>query len=130
MRGKVFAVVAACAAVMTPLALAGEGAAKYVKIKESEWGITGVPKDLKAGVPLRVTVTNEGGVAHELVLERGNCVKQCAVVVGGHNAEIEGIKPGATKTAIWTITKPGRYTFTCRVPGHWKAGMHKTFTVT
>ena len=130
MRGKAFFAVAACAAVVAPLALAETGSAKYVKITESEWGISGVPKNLQAGAALHVAVTNEGSVVHELVLEKGNCAKQCAVVVGGRKAEIEGIKPGATKTATWTITKPGVYTFTCRVPGHWKAGMHKTFVVT
>jgi uncharacterized cupredoxin-like copper-binding protein len=129
MRGKIFAVVVACAALMAPLALAGEGAAQYVKINESEWGITGVPKKLRAGAVLHVAVTNQGNVVHELVLEKGNCAKQCAVVIRGHKAEIEGIKPGATKTATWTITRPGTYTFTCRVPGHWMAGMRKTFAV-
>ena len=129
MRNTLFAVVAASALVVAPSALAGEGKSEYAKIKESEWGISGVPKSIKAGAALHVAVTNEGSVVHELVLEKGNCVKQCAVVVRGHNAEIEGIKPGLTKTAMWTITRPGTYTFTCRVPGHWKAGMHKTFTV-
>jgi uncharacterized cupredoxin-like copper-binding protein len=135
MRGKVIAAVAACAAVaafsavVAPLALAGEGAAKSVSITESEWGIGGVPKIVKAGTSLVVSVTNKGGIKHELVLEKGNCAKQCALVLSGQKAEIEGLKPGATKTATWTIAKPGLYTFTCRVPGHWKAGMKKTFKV-
>jgi uncharacterized cupredoxin-like copper-binding protein len=135
MRGKAIAAVAACAAigalsaVAAPLALAEEGAAKAIKITENEWGIVGVPKTVKAGTPMKVTVTNKGGVVHELVLEKGNCAKQCALVFGGHKAEIEGVKPGTTKTATWTISKPGLYTFTCRIPGHWKAGMKKTFKV-
>lgn len=135
MRGEAIAAVAACActvataAVAAPLALAEESATNSVKITENEWVIHGVPKSVKAGTPLKVTVTNKGGVVHELVLEKGNCAKQCALVIGGHKAEIEGVKPGATKSAMWTITKPGLYTFTCRVPGHWMAGMKKTFKV-
>jgi uncharacterized cupredoxin-like copper-binding protein len=134
MRGKVIAALAACAvaactAVAAPFALANEGAAKSINITESEWGIKGVPTTVKAGTPLLVTVTNKGGIKHELVLENGNCIKQCAVVIKGQKAELEHIKPGTSKSATWTITKPGLYTFTCRVTGHWKAGMHKTFKV-
>ena len=44
-------------------------------------------------------------------------------------AEKQNLAPGTSKSAIWTISKPGTYTFTCRKPGHWKAGMHNTFTV-
>jgi uncharacterized cupredoxin-like copper-binding protein len=66
---------------------------------------------------------------HELALEKGDCAKQCVVKLAGHNAELENLAPGVTKSAVWTIVKPGRYTFTCRRPGHWKAGMHRTFTV-
>jgi hypothetical protein len=36
------------------------------------------PATLEAGTKLRITVTNRGGVLHELVLENGNCVKQPA----------------------------------------------------
>ena len=128
MRIRIIAAVAACAAVTAPLALAG-GGAKSLSIHESEWGITGVPTIVKAGTPIRVTVTNKGGMAHELVLENGGCTKQCAVKIGGHNAELENLAPGTSKSAIWTISKPGTYTFTCRKPGHWKAGMHTTFKV-
>jgi uncharacterized cupredoxin-like copper-binding protein len=136
MRGKVIAAVAACSAiaacsaVVAPLAVAGEGATKSITITENEWGIHGVPKTIKAGTSLTVTVTNKGGMPHELVLEKGKCAKQCALVIGGKKAEIEGLKPGVTKSATWKIMKPGVYTFTCRVPGHWMAGMRKSFTVT
>ena len=128
MFGKVIVAVAACAFIGVPLALAQSGV-RDLKITESEWGIAGVPTTLKAGTKLRITVTNKGGVQHELVLENGNCVKQCAVKLGGHNAELENLAPGTSKSAVWQITKPGTYTFTCRKPGHWKAGMRMTFTV-
>jgi uncharacterized cupredoxin-like copper-binding protein len=130
-RIKILAAVVACVAVAAPLALADAGTqTQNLRLTESEWGIAGVPKTIKAGSPIHVTVTNKGGIPHELVLEAGQCAKQCALRIGGHNAEIEGVRPGVTKSATWTITKPGTYTFTCRVPGHWKAGMRQTFTVT
>jgi uncharacterized cupredoxin-like copper-binding protein len=130
-RIRIFAAVAAFVAVAAPLALADGGTqTQNLRLTEREWGIAGVPKTIKAGSPIRVTVTNKGGVPHELVLEKGVCPKECALRVGGKSAEIEGVKPGLTKSATWIITKPGRYAFTCRVPGHWKAGMRKTFTVT
>lgn len=129
MFGKVTIAVAARALVVAPLAFAQTGV-KDVKITESEWGIAGVPASVKAGTSLHVTVTNRGGVLHELVLESGDCVKQCAIKLAGHNAELENLAPGKSKTAVWKITKAGRYTFTCCKPGHWKAGMRKSFTVT
>lgn len=128
MQVRIIAAVAACAAVAAPVALAS-GGTKAVRITESEWGIAGVPKIVKAGTPIRVTVTNRGAVVHELVLENGGCIKQCAVKISGHNAELENLAPGTSKSAAWTISKPGTYSFTCRKPGHWKAGMHITFTV-
>lgn len=129
MFGKLIVALAACAAVTTPVALAQSGV-RDVRITESEWGIAGVPATLEAGTKLRITVTNRGGVLHELVLENGNCVKQCAVKIGGRHAELENLAPGTSRSAVWKITRPGRYTFTCRKPGHWQAGMRKTFTVT
>jgi uncharacterized cupredoxin-like copper-binding protein len=129
MFGKVVVAVAACAVLATPFAHAQSGV-KELNISETEWGIAGVPKTIKAGTQLQITVTNKGGVLHELVLENGNCAKQCAIKVGGRNAELENLAPGKSKSAVWKITKAGTYTFTCRKPGHWKAGMRKTFTVT
>jgi len=128
MFGKAIVAVAACAFIAAPLAL-GQTGVRDVKITEAEWGISGVPTTVKAGTKLHVTVTNKGGILHELVLENGNCVKQCAVQLGGHNAELENLAPGTSKSAVWVLSRPGKYTFTCRKPGHWKAGMRKTFTV-
>lgn len=126
---RVIVAVAACVVVAAPLALAKTGVRK-MHITESEWGIAGVPATVKAGTLMKITVTNKGGVLHELVLENGNCVRQCAVKLGGRNAELENLAPGTSKSTVWKITKPGRYTFTCRKPGHWKAGMRTTFIVT
>jgi uncharacterized cupredoxin-like copper-binding protein len=128
MQSRLLATVTACAAVAVPLAMP-QGKTTTLRLTETEWGIQGVPATVKAGTKLAISVTNRGGVLHELVLEKGDCAKQCVVKLAGHNAELENLAPGTTKAAVWTITKPGRYTFTCRRAGHWQAGMHKTFTV-
>ena len=130
MRSRVLATVTACAAVAAvPLAMP-EGKTATLRLTESEWGIAGVPASVAAGSKLVVSVSNRGAVVHELVLEKAGCVKQCAVQAGGRKLELENLAPGATKSAVWTILKPGKYSFTCRRPGHWKAGMHRTFLVT
>lgn len=33
------------------------------------------------------------------------------------------VKPGASKTLIWTFTKAGVFEFACNIPGHAEAGM-------
>ena len=40
------------------------------------------------------------------------------------------VKPGASKTLIWTFTKSGVYEFACNIPGHYEAGMKGTIVVT
>ena len=106
-----------------PLAIP-HGKAATLRLTRPEWGITGVPGTVEAGTTLAISVTNHGRVVHELVLEKGDCAKQCVVKLAGHNAELENLAPGMTKSAVWTIVKPGRYTFNSRrKPGHWNAGI-------
>jgi uncharacterized cupredoxin-like copper-binding protein len=128
MRSRFLVTLTACTAVAVPLAMP-QARTTTLKLTENEWGIAGVPATVKAGTKLAISVTNNGDVVHELVLERHGCAKQCVVKLKGHAAELENLTPGATKSTVWTILTPGRYSFTCRKPGHWKAGMHRTFTV-
>jgi uncharacterized cupredoxin-like copper-binding protein len=51
-----------------------------------------------------------------------------------HDFKIAGktskkVKPGKSTTLSVSITKPGKYTFMCTVPGHAAGGMKGTFTV-
>ena len=51
-----------------------------------------------------------------------------------HDFKIAGkkttrLKPGASKTLLVTINKPGKYPFLCTVAGHAAGGMKGTFTV-
>lgn len=101
-----------------------------VRVTLTEFKVKMSTRALKAGTTITFVVKNSGHTTHEAVLERAGCARQCAVVIGGHKAEVEGIKAGATKTVRWKITKPGAYAITCRIPGHYRSGMHVNFTVT
>jgi plastocyanin len=50
-------------------------------------------------------------------------------VIGDVDGIVEA-SSGETKTAGFEITKPGKYTFYCSVPGHRQGGMEGTLTVT
>jgi uncharacterized cupredoxin-like copper-binding protein len=52
-----------------------------------------------------------------------------------HDFKIAGkqtpnIQPGKTTTLVVKLTEPGKYPFSCTVPGHAQAGMRGVFTVT
>ncbi|MHB8643351.1 MAG: plastocyanin/azurin family copper-binding protein [Gaiellaceae bacterium] len=48
--------------------------------------------------------------------------------IAGHKSAL--VKPGKTATLRVTISKKGKYAYLCTVPGHAKAGMKGTLTVT
>jgi len=53
----------------------------------------------------------------------------------GHDLKIAGkktpiIQPGKTATLVAKLTKPGKYPYSCTVPGHAQAGMRGVFKVT
>jgi uncharacterized cupredoxin-like copper-binding protein len=60
-------------------------------------------------------VTNKGTLEHDFKIA-GKTSKK--------------VKPGKSTTLAVTISKPGKYTFMCTVPGHAAGGMKGTFTVT
>lgn len=61
-----------------------------------------------------ITLTNEGAVQHDLVVE-------------GERSKM--IDAGDTATLTLETTAPGTYTAYCSVPGHREAGMEATITV-
>jgi uncharacterized cupredoxin-like copper-binding protein len=93
------------------------------------------PKTLSAKPgKLRVTASNEGQEPHELVLiatskapnalpTRGKQASEAGAV-----GEIPEQQPGHRATHSFKLT-PGRYTYICNVPGHYKAGMYGRLTV-
>jgi uncharacterized cupredoxin-like copper-binding protein len=87
----------------------------------------------KAG-KLRVTAKSAGHEEHEFVLIRTSKAVGALPVKGkeapeaGSVGEISEQKPGKGATHTFNL-KPGRYTFICNVPGHYRAGMYGTLTV-
>jgi uncharacterized cupredoxin-like copper-binding protein len=100
---------------------------------ENEWSISTNTKSVKAGA-VKLTVTNDGKVAHELVVLRTG---KAADALGSGTrisesdsaGEAGGIAPGATKTVTLKLT-PGHYSLVCNLPAHYKSGMHTDLTVT
>lgn len=83
---------------------------------------------------LRLTLKNDGRVAHELIvlrtaapvgslLGRGGRISEAASV--GEVAEAE---PGSERSAVLTLA-PGRYVYVCNLPGHYASGMRGTLLV-
>lgn len=65
--------------------------------------------EIAVGEPVNITVTNQGGIFHDLV-----------VVELGFRVDVD---PGATATGGIEVERPGSYEFLCTVPGHAAAGM-------
>jgi uncharacterized cupredoxin-like copper-binding protein len=68
------------------------------------------------GEPVNLTVTNQGAVFHDLVID-----------------ELDlrvAVEAGQTTTVGLQLDRPGDYDFYCSVPGHAAAGMRGTLSVT
>ncbi len=85
---------------------------------------------VRPGETVRFIVTNKGQLAHEFII--GDAREQAE-----HEQEMQKmpgldmpnesngmmLKPGQTKTLIWTFGQGGEVEFACHVPGHFSAGM-------
>ena len=71
--------------------------------------------EIPAGEPVNVTVTNSGGVFHDLTIDALDFRL--------------GVEPGDTVTGGLRVDTPGEYRFYCSVPGHASAGMRGTLIV-
>jgi uncharacterized cupredoxin-like copper-binding protein len=72
-----------------------------------------------AGRPVRLTVRNQGNIPHDFTLSKG-VPRPVKVTVNG----------GETRSATFTIPRPGTYQFVCSQFGHTMAGMTGTITAT
>lgn len=86
--------------------------------------------DAQVGETVRFIVTNKGQLTHEFIIgnaqEQAEHEKEMQQMAGMDMPnEPNGImlKPGQTKTLIWTFNKKGEVEFACHVPGHFAAGM-------
>jgi uncharacterized cupredoxin-like copper-binding protein len=105
-----------------------------VKVTVQEWRVDISPATVPAGVPVRFEITNNGVLAHEVVIEKLGAVDDSLEVdLGGDEplaAEAEQIAPGTSRTMIWTFSDAGAFQLACHIPGHFEAGMVKRLDVT
>lgn len=89
---------------------------------------------VKVGTPITFVVTNTGKTEHEFVL--GDEAEQMAheQTMGGmpmsDSATAISLKPGETKTLIYTFPKVNAFLAGCHESGHYAGGMKATITVT
>lgn len=99
-------------------AAAPSGGGGALTLSESEFKIDpATPKVAKPG-EITITVKNTGAVTHALAVQTPSGPVQSG-----------NIAPGATATLKVNISKPGKYTFFCPIPGHEQAGMKGTLVV-
>jgi plastocyanin len=71
-----------------------------------------------------IAVTNEGGIAHNLTIEKGPDQRRDTEDLAGTSSFLKG------KTEILDVDlPPGRYAMVCTVPGHRELGMVGTLRV-
>ena len=76
------------------------------------------PRDVRVRRGDTITIVNDGGIAHNLTVERGS----------DRLAGTSSFLKGDSEKLTVDLT-PGRYEMVCTVPGHRELGMVGTFTV-
>jgi nitrite reductase (NO-forming) len=106
---------AALAGAVSPSAIARPNAAvaTTIAVSGTEFAFTLSKKSGARGV-LVFRFANRGKIEHDFK-------------IAGKKTPL--LRPGATATLRVKITKPGRYTYICTVPGHAAAGMKGVFVV-
>jgi plastocyanin len=82
------------------------------------------PRDLRVRRGRTVTVVNEGGIAHNLTIERGPDPRDETDRLAGTDSFLKG-----DSERLRVDLAPGRYVMVCTVPGHRELGMVGTLTV-
>ena len=107
-----------------------------VKITANEFSFQSSLTTFKVGVPYHFEVTNNGKVAHELMLVKpipaGTMDMEAMDSMALAHVSDEELLPGTTKSFDYTFTEPapaGQLEFSCHVPGHYEAGMKLPITV-
>ena len=154
------ALIAAFAVAVPTMAFAHEKEAPkkstVVKNEQKEWGIAGDAKavkrtiklsmsdtmrftpdkiEVKQGETVRITLTNDGKILHEMVIGTKKVLDEhAALMVKFPTMEhdepyMAHIPPGKTGEIIWTFNKAGEFDFACLIAGHYQAGMVGKITV-
>lgn len=113
---------------LTLLAAAVQAASRPVEVKivAAEFKFTPDRVTAPAGVPLRITLVNDGVIEHDLRIQA------LGVWLPGQprgGQEVRVLAPGRSLTVTTTPTKKGSFEFWCTIPGHKEAGMKGTITI-
>lgn len=82
------------------------------------------PRDLPVRRGQTVTVVNEGGIAHNLTIERGPNPREETERLAGTDSFLKG-----DSERLRVDLTAGRYVMVCTVPGHRELGMVGTLAV-
>ena len=91
--------------------------------------------DVRQGETVRLKVTNDGKLAHELVIGTTKELDAHAAMMmhsGMPHDEpyVAHVAPGRTGEIVWKFNRAGRFDFACLVAGHYQAGMVGRIDVT
>ena len=95
------------------------------------------PRELnfKAGETVQFTITNDGEVEHEFVMDTlENNAKHKELMAKFPEMEHDDpnairLQPGERGSIVWTFVNADNFEFACLIPGHYEAGMHGALTV-
>jgi plastocyanin len=82
------------------------------------------PRHLRVGRGQSLTVLNQGGIAHNLKVERGPDPREDTDELAGTTSFLKG-----DRERLRIDLPPGRYVMVCSVPGHRDLGMFGTLAV-
>ena len=107
-----------------------------VQITLTDFAIQSSLTNFQVGVPYHFTVTNNGAVAHELMLmepvEGGAMDMEAMDSMALAHVDEDDLQPGSTQTFDYTFTQAysaGQLEFACHITGHYEAGMVLPITV-
>jgi plastocyanin len=111
---------AACAGASAAAPSGGKRAssALAVEVKATDMRFEPTTVTVKSGTPVRLTLTNDGALDHDWVVDN----------VDGRKVQVDA-KSKASATVEFTPAASGTYEFYCSVPGHREAGMKGTLVV-
>jgi plastocyanin len=82
------------------------------------------PRDVRVARGQSLTVLNDGGIAHNLKVERGPNPREETDELAGTSSFLKG-----DSERLRIDLPPGRYVMVCSVPGHRELGMTGSLTV-
>jgi plastocyanin len=98
----------------------GSGGPNTVVMSDYEYH----PRDVHVRRGQTLTVVNEGGIAHNLTIERGPDPRDETDRLAGTDSFLKG-----DSEQLRVDLTPGRYVMVCTVPGHRELGMVGTLAV-